>query len=156
MALVVGANSYISVADADTYFADRPYATDWDNADDADKVKSLIMATTKIDMRDFKGQRVSSNQVLAFPRTRLPLVDGVDYDSEVYPQPILNAVCEEALIVLGENPTNTPSEAQYKRVKSGSGNEVEYRDATVSFKRSLVNGYLKGFELYGNGSVSHG
>ena len=37
MAIVVGTNSYISLADAELYFADRLNVDNWDSKDDDDK-----------------------------------------------------------------------------------------------------------------------
>lgn len=154
MALVKNTNSYATRAEADTYFADRAYATDWTGATDADKDKALILATTKIDMRDFYGTRTDTTtpQALKFPRSGLPLVDGIQYDSDEVPEPIINATFEEALISIATNPTSTPRENQYRRVQLGKM-EVEYRDTAVSWRRSLVNGYLKGFVKYESGLV---
>ena len=159
MALVVGTNSYISVADADTYFADRLYATVWTNATTENKEKALIMATSRLDMRDYYGQPTDTTtpQPLKFPRAYLPLVDGIEYASDEIPDPIKYATCEEAIILLTQNPTDTPSENKYDRVKLGDM-EVDYRSQAVSFQRSLVNGYLKGFVVGGStgGEVLHG
>ncbi|MDX1353084.1 MAG: hypothetical protein R3254_08730, partial [Thiomicrorhabdus sp.] len=67
------------------------------------------------------------------------------------PEPIINAMYEEALIVIATNPTATPSENKYDRVKLGNM-EVDYRSQAVSWQRSIVNGYLKGFVKYSDGS----
>ena len=58
MALEIGVNSYISVLDADTYFADRLYTDDWDNSDAVTRTKALVTATQKIDTLRFRGKKM--------------------------------------------------------------------------------------------------
>ncbi len=48
MAIIVGTDSYVSVADADTYWTDRNNL-DWATTDVADKEKALRDATVFID-----------------------------------------------------------------------------------------------------------
>lgn len=49
------AEYYRSVDDADAYFAELLFATDWAGASDADKLKALKMASTSIDQLKYKG-----------------------------------------------------------------------------------------------------
>jgi hypothetical protein len=51
--------NYRSVADADAYFADQLYATDWTGASDSDKLKALIMATRAVDSLKYDGVKRS-------------------------------------------------------------------------------------------------
>ncbi|MGF9711720.1 DnaT-like ssDNA-binding protein [Paenibacillus naphthalenovorans] len=104
MALIVGTNSYVSVDDADIYFADRLFADKWESATPLDKEKALIMATRKIDMQLLNGRKVDSAQTLQFPRSIYsrykypPYPQWVD-ESEVSDD-VKSAVCEEALAIL--------------------------------------------------------
>jgi hypothetical protein len=102
MALVVGTNSYISRADAETYFADRLNSSEWDDATDANKDAALIQATRMIDYRDYIGVRTDSDQALKFPRSGL-VDDGVALDPDEVPQSVLDATCELALYALQED-----------------------------------------------------
>lgn len=64
-------NSYIDVAYADAYFADR-LITAWSSLTNPAKQAALIAATDYIDFRwggYFKGCRETENQALEFPRT---------------------------------------------------------------------------------------
>lgn len=74
MALEKGVNSYVSVDEADTYFADRIDVAAWDNASDDQKVQSLVTATAILNEMDWIGVAISETQTLAFPR------EGVYYD----------------------------------------------------------------------------
>jgi len=71
MAITVGTDSYVSVADADTYWTERNNL-DWTTADTAYKEKALREATEYID-GTFEGRWIgehpgSASQVLAWPR----------------------------------------------------------------------------------------
>lgn len=77
-------NSYVSVSEAENYFASRLRTDDWDNADLKDRNKALIMATRDIDRLAFAGTK---NSELEFPRD----------DSDIVPQEIKIACCEIAL-----------------------------------------------------------
>jgi len=103
MAIVVGTDTYLSIADADTYWSKRNNAT-WSGADAADKEKALIEATQYVDGAfNFIGTQKTDN-VLAWPRfdvyIRKGNFAGVSYDSDTIPPQIENAVAELALQAL--------------------------------------------------------
>ena len=106
MALVVGSNSYVSVAEADAYFEDRVDVAAWIEASELQKAQSLVTATSMIDEREWIGVAVSDSQLLAFPRhgsyfdTRLGLT--VQLSSEV-PKRIKVAVFEQAYHLLNND-----------------------------------------------------
>lgn len=101
MALIVGTNSYISVADADTYFTDRLFATAWTALSAGDKAKALIMATQQIDRLTFKGQKVTVGQTLQFPRFVHVSTGYIETDS--IPSIVEDATCEQALYLVQSN-----------------------------------------------------
>ena len=68
MALMKGINSYATVVEAETYFADRLNVATWVAADEITKAQALVTATAMLDNLDWSGGAVSSSQVLAFPR----------------------------------------------------------------------------------------
>lgn len=74
---------YATIADADAYFATRLYTDAWDDTDNTDKDKALMMATRIIDRLNFAGfksavqlaidngsdlETADSSQELQFPR----------------------------------------------------------------------------------------
>lgn len=93
MSLVVGTNSYISVADSNLYFLDRfvdDFSSDWSDIDDDIKAKLLISSSSYIDnLFDHYYEKTDVDQVLEYPR---------NLEEEV-PTRILNAVCELALYI---------------------------------------------------------
>lgn len=95
MALTINTNSYVDITYATTYFSERLYTTEWDNADSPIKEKALIQATRWIDMQTLKGTSTVSTQTLHFP---------IDSTTNV-PEAIKMAVCEKALSLLkqGDN-----------------------------------------------------
>ena len=116
MALVVDTNSYISLADANTYFEDRLNSATWDEATDTDKSKALIQATQIIDQKDFLGYKSVSTQALKFPRTGL-VDDGIDVDGSTIPKRVKDAVCELAIWCLSEDYTEPNDMEAYQSIK---------------------------------------
>ena len=114
MALVVetgaglaNANSYVSVADADTYHATYTGSTDWSGAANATKERALISATQYLDIEHegrWRGVKGSSTQSLSWPRANAVDYDGYTVDSDIVPQKLKDACCELALrVVLGDD-----------------------------------------------------
>jgi hypothetical protein len=68
MALVKGTNSYVDLAEAVAYFADRLDATAWDSADVMRRMRSLVTATSILERLSWTGAAVDRGQPLAFPR----------------------------------------------------------------------------------------
>jgi len=73
MALVVGTDTYISIADASTYLTANYLSTDskliaWNALSDANKEVLLRKATRLLDQQPIVGYKVSTAQALAFPR----------------------------------------------------------------------------------------
>lgn len=106
MALVKGTNSYATVAEADAYFADRMDVAAWELANEVEKAKSLVTATTLLDNIDWRGVAYSPQQSLAFPR-RISFFDpkvgaNVSFDSEVPPR-LTKAVFEMAYHLLNND-----------------------------------------------------
>jgi hypothetical protein len=102
MALAKNVNSYVTVAEADAYFADRLDSSSWSSADATDKAKALISASAQLDRMNYGGVAVSTTQKLAFPRRirYLDPVQGCYVDMSEIPQRFLNAVFEQALHLL--------------------------------------------------------
>lgn len=68
MALTKDVNSYVTVEEANTYFADRLDVAAWTSASDTQKAQALIAASSLLDDMSWVGTAVSENQPLAFPR----------------------------------------------------------------------------------------
>lgn len=105
MALVVedgsgltNADSYESIANADTYHANFGNET-WDTYTDEQKELALRNATRYIDVKygsRFVGSKMTSAQSLYWPRTGV-VIDGFDIDDGKMPAVLKQATCEVAL-----------------------------------------------------------
>jgi hypothetical protein len=68
MALSKGTNSYVTVAECNSYFDNRLDASGWASADNSMKVNALVTATMLLDNMRWVGVAISETQALAFPR----------------------------------------------------------------------------------------
>ncbi len=123
------ANTYITQADATTYFSSRANATSWTGASSDNKDIALLMATDLLDREKWKGTKGSTptgalTQALAWPRRWAPTLEydnepsfvGFDdvwvdltlayYSELAIPGPIVDATCELALEILKAGTTD--------------------------------------------------
>lgn len=107
---VSGANTYISVADADLYQANRGRSS-WAALTDDAKAIALITATEAIDsLYPWIGKRKTATQGLKWPRIEGKTPDGIEIqlsDSDGFgidgvPQAVINACAEGAFLMLSE------------------------------------------------------
>lgn len=97
------ANSYLSVADADSYHADHSASASWTAATTEQKEKALRLATQYLDARydgRWRGYQNTSTQALAWPRTSAVDNEGYVYDNDAVPQRLEDATAELALRVI--------------------------------------------------------
>lgn len=116
--LIVGTNTYITLADAKAWAGDRLMMDAWNNATDAQLQAALLMACQAIERLDpvgWDGTPTTTTQPLQWPR--FGAVDrtkttynyapgygfGYYFDSTTMPQPLKDAQCEEALELLKQN-----------------------------------------------------
>jgi hypothetical protein len=100
----VASNSYLTVAEGDTYFSARLYSDAWVGASVDTKTVALIMATRLIDeMYDWTSWTTHpKTQALQWPRISMLQRNRLSFvDNEVIPQELKNATAElaQALIV---------------------------------------------------------
>lgn len=121
-------NSYITVADATTYFDNRLDASDWTAATADNKAAALITATSWLDTVEFYGDRSATTQALKWPRTDVTC-DGVEATAAFIPREIKDATCEAALALL-RNPTMLRGVV----TAPGSYDEVTLGDLSVKYR----------------------
>jgi hypothetical protein len=95
-------NSYVTRAEATTYFGDRLDVDEWDDATNAQKDAALVMATLRLEQEDYVGSRADEDQNLKWPRMSV-YIDNVYQDSADIPRPIKEATYELALAILKDN-----------------------------------------------------
>lgn len=136
MAITVGTDSYISLADAETYFAGRLHSDAWDSASELDKEKALKTATKRIDMLSFRGRPVDTEQALAFPRYILG-DSGYLFTVDIT-QKLEDATCEEAIALLEQ----TDFDLKREKMKEAGVTSVSAGDSSESYSERD-----KGFRL---------
>jgi hypothetical protein len=88
---------YVSLAQATDYFAARLGADAWTEASEASRIAALLTATKAIDRQRYTGAKTVAAQALAFPRTGLTDHERLAVATDVVPQDVQDAQCEEAL-----------------------------------------------------------
>lgn len=143
---VADANSYATLADANSYHTDRGN-TSWTGTNEA-KQAALIKATDYIEQvygTRFIGEQIDVDQSLSWPRyTDI-------FASNVLPENLIKATCQLALEALTTD--LNPSLARGGAVKRKKVDvlEIEYFDgAPGSTSRPAITGILKGL-LRGSG-----
>lgn len=145
--VVSGANSYLSVADADAYHSDRGNAA-WTGTN-AVKQSALIRATDYIEQKyaeRWQGCRADEDQDLSWPRAG---ISGIDDD--FIPKELKQAVALLALEALSAdlNP-NLDQSSAIKREKTDVL-ETEYFEAAIgTTSRPAISGLLRRY-LNGTG-----
>ena len=125
MALVLNTNSYVSIADADTYFETRIDSANWVDAADEIKEQALVTATALIDDNAWIGSAVSSSQALAWPRKNAIYNDdrlGLQItiaDSEI-PSRVKTAVYEQALHLIDNEDVLMGQSQTFESISVGS------------------------------------
>jgi len=125
MALVLNTNSYVLIADADTYFETRIDSANWVDAEDEIKEQALVTATLLIDDNSWIGSAVSSSQALAWPRKNAIYNDdrlGLQVtiaDSEI-PSRVKTAVYEQALHLVNNEDVLMGQTQTFESISVGS------------------------------------
>lgn len=132
MALIVGIDSYISVAAADQYVQSHYLSTSperiaWEALTEPDKEVLLRNSTSAIDSLPLVGRKADINQALAFPRV-VPIFDScrsccLELSDIAIPNEVLWAQVEQALYIHAygaDDSSATRARLQQQGVKSYS------------------------------------
>lgn len=150
MALTVGTNSYVDVAESDLYFADRLYATAWTGAVSGDKTKALLSAMLVLEpLCAWNYSKTDPDQALMFPRG----------GETVVPNNVKIAQMEIALEMLSQDVVSFVEEAdELKQLKAGSASLSFYEKLAnpISIINSITKSMLAplGMCSFGGGSVT--
>jgi hypothetical protein len=127
------ANSYVTLADANSYFETVPNSATWTDKTDDQKNRALISATRWIDSLNFYGDRCNADQALKWPRNNYD-VDNITLSCSVIPSQIKYATYELARALANDTDaiTNTESDPDelYQEVTLGDL-KVRYKDSKV-------------------------
>lgn len=128
------ANSYLSVADADSYHEGRLHNSGWFEATTTNKEAALVWATSLLDGMEWQGYLASGTQRLRWPRAWVKRRDDFAVDflgqpltlSQIYfatdeiPRWLKEATAELAFWLLAEDRTADPDTAGFKSIKVSS------------------------------------
>jgi hypothetical protein len=115
----VSANSYVTVAEADAYFEDRVFASEWEDMENQEAV--LVTASRQLDWyAKWKGVKASTTQAMGWPRADVIMPDGSYEDPMIIPQAVKTAVFELALSSFEGDRTADSAMAGLAEVKVGS------------------------------------
>lgn len=148
------ANSYVTLAAADSHFANQLFAGDWFDATTVDRERALMAATKLLDYYDYIGEVVDEDQALKWPRQADDSGELIrTYALNAIPAPIIAATCELAkhLIVSGGSAATAGA---VESMKIGSSVEIKYAsgsaiDASVDYSNLPVTAarHLAGLRL---------
>ena len=137
--------SYISIADADSYFEDR-INTDWKALSLDEKQAYLIGATDYFESNYnvVEGTPINTTQALQFPRYGTLDLNDNEYDYDSVPLPVKKSTCILAEEIMGSVDINAGIDRKTKSEKAGPV-EVEYMDGSASTKiYKQIEGMLRG------------
>ncbi len=138
------ANSFVTLAEANTYFETVPDSSTWTNKTDDQKNRSIISATRWIDALSFYGDRCTETQALKWPRENYT-VDGIDLACSLIPEGIKTATYELARALANDTGAITDSTGT-----TGIYDEVKLGDLQVKYnKTSQTSGVINNvFDVY--------
>ena len=135
------ANSYVTLAEADTYFETTPESSTWDNKTDDQKNRALIAATRWIDSLIFEGDRCDENQALKWPRNNYH-VDRVELTCSAIPNNIKYAQYELARALANDTDAitgTTGKDGNFEEVKLG---DIQVKYNTASQGTGAINNIM--------------
>jgi len=144
------ANSYLTVAEADTYFESRLNSTAWTTASAGDKDIAAVMATRTLDhWIDWDGDKADliENQALRWPRHSVYYRDGESIDNDIIPVFLKEITAELAMYLLAVDITAEPDTKGFSELTAGPLKLVidkEDRDSTTAipdFIKAMIEPY---------------
>lgn len=138
------ANSYSSIADADSYHETHLYASDWEDADTDDKCRALQMATRLLDQRfEWNGVAVGSTQALLWPRVAATYPNGHPIPSDIVPTAVKHATAELARQLIADDRTaDSDTEAKGIKAMTVGSISMEFRSVAAKPIPDSVTGFL--------------
>ena len=137
------ANSYVLVAQADSYFSDSFGRSMWANATQENREAAVITASRSLDMYiTWEGQPATTSQSMEWPRNATYDKTGRSYLNTIIPGPVKFATFELAYYILENNGLSFEQQA-VDRVKVGPI-DIEFTPRSVdagipSFVENLIS-----------------
>jgi len=142
--IIVGTNSYVTVAELETYASDRGITITA-----SDKTVLLIKAMDYIETRNYISYKTVSTQALEFPRYLCSMYSyDCEYDNDEVPDDIKKAQIVAALLIDEGNELQATTTQTVKREKVDVL-EVEYMDnSSQANSYTSLNDLLNPFLAY--------
>lgn len=134
---LASANSYISLADANTYFEARRNPATWTEADDAAREQALRVGTDYLDAKYgdmWVGIRNTKTQALDWPRALAYDLDGYPIETDEVPKRLKHATAEMALRYLTAPDELLPDVAQDDQSIASESNTVGPISQSISYQ----------------------
>jgi hypothetical protein len=128
----VNANSYITIAEGDTYHTTHLYPEDWTSATDTEKETAVIMATRLLDhMYEWAEYPSTDEQALQWPRDGIVAFNRRDWvEVDEIPIQLKNATAEFARQLLaGDRSADSAVETQGIKSLSAGSVSLSFKDA---------------------------
>ena len=135
---LAGADSYLSVADADTYHTGHNNPATWSGASTATKEEALRMAAQYLDAiygGRWLGLKKGEGQALDWPRAGATDYDGYYMDSSALPQKLKDMAAEMALRNITETSGIIPDISE-----PGTIGSEEVKVGSISEKKTYLGG----------------
>lgn len=127
---LTAANSYVSLAEADDYFAVDPNATAYLALIDADQEKYLAWASRVLDARTtWAGYKKVETSGLRWPRVGVYDRDRIAVEDDIVPKPVKDATCELARFLMTYNPAQGQGVENLRKIVVDVV-EIEYQEGT--------------------------
>ena len=118
------ANSYLTLAEADSYLEAHLKSSFWSALDDEAKKAALISATRELDLIIYAGRKSTQAQALQWPR--LSIYDRDGYAVTGVPKLLKDAVCEQVMHELTED-ENIASDFDLENLESVEVGPLKYK-----------------------------
>jgi hypothetical protein len=135
------ANSYVTLAEANSYFETVPDSSTWTNKTDDQKNRALIAATRWIDSFVFFGDRCDQNQALKFPRNNYQ-VDDVELACTTIPNNIKYAQYELARALANDTDAMTGNLGTNGNIAEAKLGDLEVKYNLASQGTGSVNNIM--------------
>ena len=135
------ANSYVTLAEANTYFETVPDSTTWDDKTVDQKNRALIAATRWIDSFVYFGDRCDHGQALKFPRNNYQ-VDDVELACTAIPVNIKYAQYELARALANDTDAMTGNIGTNGNIAEAKLGDLEVKYNTASQGTGSVNNIM--------------
>ena len=149
-AVVPSANSYVTVAFADSYFeVDREFFDVWDALDQDVKEARLRWATRILDQKvHWNGRKTNEDSALRWPREGVKDRDAIVIEEDEMPLQLREVTCEMAKFIHTSNPTTSQGGDALRRI-AVDVIEIEYQEDTVQPEAPpILNQMLRGLGRY--------